>query len=60
MASVLEGSSNSAPSAASMSDDDETVRQVKATPAKSKVSIASYDDSDEEALSYFKKIAGEE
>lgn len=60
MASVLEGSSNSAPSAASMSDDDEPVRQVKATPAKSKVSIASSDDSDEEALSYFKKIAMEE
>ena len=60
MASVLEGSSNNAPSAASMSDDDEPVRQVKATPAKSKVSIASSDDSDEEALSYFKKIAMEE
>lgn len=60
MASVLEGSSNSAPSAASMSDDDEPVRQVKATAPKSKVSIASSDDSDEEALSYFKKIAMEE
>lgn len=60
MASVLEGSSNNTPSAASMSDDDEPVRQVKATATKSKVSIASSDDSDEEALSYFKKIAMEE
>jgi hypothetical protein len=58
MASVLEGS-NSAPSAAS-EDDDEPVRQVKATTQKAKVSIASSDDSDEEALSYFKKIAMEE
>jgi hypothetical protein len=59
LASVLEGS-NSAPSAASISDDDEPVRQVKATTQKAKVSIASSDDSDEEALSYFKKIAMEE
>jgi len=60
LASVLEGNSNSAPSAASISDDDEPVRQVKATAPKSKVSIASSDDSDEEALSYFKKIAMED
>jgi hypothetical protein len=60
MASVLEGSSSNTPSAASMSDDDEPVRQIKATAPKSKVSIASSDDNDEEALSYFKKIAMEE
>lgn len=60
MASVLEGSSNNTSSAASMSEDNEPVRQVKATAPKSKVSIASSDDSDEEALSYFKKIAMEE
>jgi hypothetical protein len=60
MASVLEGSSSNTPSAASMSDDDEPVRQIKATAPKSKVNIASSDDNDEEALSYFKKIAMEE
>jgi len=61
LASVLEWSNNGTPSAASISeDDDEPVRQVKATAPKSKVSIASSDDSDEEALSYFKKIAMEE
>ena len=61
LAGVLEGSSGNAPSAASMSEDDDQPRQqvVKAA-TKAKVSIASSDDSDEEALSYFKKIAMEE
>ena len=61
LASVLDGSGSTTPSAASLSseDDDEPVRQVKATSTKSKVTIASSDD-DEEAMSFFKKIAMEE
>jgi dihydroneopterin aldolase len=61
LASVLEGSSGNTPSAASIAEDDEQPRQrVVQAATKAKVSIASSDDSDEEALSYFKKIAMEE
>ena len=62
LASVLDGSGSTTPSAASLSseDDDEPVRQVKATSTKSKVTVASSDDNDDEAMSFFKKIAMEE
>jgi hypothetical protein len=61
LATVLDGSGSSAPTAASIADsDDEPVRQVKATATKPKVSIAASDDNDDEAMSYFKKIAMEE
>ena len=60
LASVLEGGS-AAPTAASMSDDeDDQPRQVKATAPKTKVSVSSSDDNDDEAMSFFKKIAMEE
>ena len=61
LASVLAGGdSGSMPSAAAMAEDGEDKqRQVKATVQKSKVAIASSDD-DEEAMSFFKKIAQEE
>lgn len=61
LASVLADSGSNTPSAASLSeDDDEPVRQVKATSPKSKVTVASSDDGDDEAMSFFKKIAMEE
>ena len=61
LASVLEGGS-AAPSAASMSDDDgdDVPRSVKATAPKTKVSVSSSDDNDDDAMSFFKKIAMEE
>lgn len=58
LASVLDGGGSNVPSAASLAeDDDEPVRSVKAT--KSKVTVATSDD-DDEAMSFFKKIAMEE
>jgi hypothetical protein len=57
LTSVLDPGSANIPSAASLSEDDEPSVQTKTT-AKSKVTISS--DNDEEALSYFKKIAEEE
>ena len=61
LASVLAGGdSGSMPSAAAIAEDGEDKqRQVKATVQKSKVAIASSDD-EEEAMSFFKKIAQEE
>ena len=60
LASVLDGTGSNTPSAASLAeDDDEPVRNVKATALKTKVTVASSDD-DEEAMSFFKKIAMEE
>ena len=56
LASVLDNGGSNIPSAATLAEDDEP-RQVKAT--KSKVTIASNDDEDEEAMSFFKKIAME-
>lgn len=61
LASVLDGNGSSLPSAASIADDndDEPVRQVKATAAKTKVTVASSDEDDDAAMSFFKKIAME-
>ena len=60
LASVLEGGT-AAPSAASLSEDeDEQPRSVKATAPKAKVTVSSSDDNDDEAMSFFKKIAMEE
>jgi len=56
LASVLDGGGSSTPTAASIAEDEP--QQVKAV-SKSKVTI-SQDDDDEEAMSYFKKIAMEE
>ena len=60
LASVLDNSGSSVPSAASIADDNEyePVRQVKATAPTSKVTVASSDD-DDDAMSFFKKIAME-
>ncbi len=60
LATVLDSNGSSLPSAASIADDsyDEPVRQVKATAPKTKVSVSSEDDDD--AMSFFKKIAMEE
>lgn len=58
LASVLDGGGSNTPSAATLADDDEP-RQVKAIAPKTKVSVASSDD-DDEAMSFFKKIAMEE
>ena len=61
LASVLDSNGSSAPSAASLSEDeDEQPRQVKATAPKTKVTVASSDDNDDDAMSFFKKIAMEE
>ena len=57
LASVLDNGGSNIPSAATLAEDDDEPRQVKAT--KSKVTIASNDDEDEEAMSFFKKIAME-
>jgi hypothetical protein len=57
LAMVLDSGGTSTPSAASIAEEDTEVRQVKAT--KPKVSIPSADD-DDEAMSFFKKIAMEE
>ena len=59
LASVLDGGGSNTPSAASLAEDDEQPRQVKAIAPKTKVSVASSDD-DDEAMSFFKKIAMEE
>jgi hypothetical protein len=56
LASVLESAGSAMPSAASLADEDDEPRQTKSV--KSKVTIASTDD-DEEAMSFFKKIAME-
>jgi hypothetical protein len=56
LASVLDAGGSSTPTAASIAEDEP--QQVKAV-SKSKVTI-SQDDDDEEAMSYFKKIAMEE
>ena len=58
LASVLDAGGSATPTAASIADDQDEPRQVKAA-TKSKVTI-SQDDDDEEAMSYFKKIAMEE
>ena len=61
LASVLADSGSNTPSAASIAeDDDEPVRNVKATAPKTRVTVASSDDNDDEAMSFFKKIAMEE
>lgn len=58
LAMVLDSGGTSTPSAASIAEEDTEVRQVKAT--KPKVSIPSASDDDDEAMSFFKKIAMEE
>ena len=57
LASVLDAGGSMTPTAASIADDEDEPRQVK-TVSKPKVSISQ--DDDEEAMSYFKKIAMEE
>ena len=60
LAMVLASEGSAMPSAASMSDDDDDApRTVKASAPKAKVTISS-DDNDDEAMSFFKKIAMEE
>ena len=59
LALVLDPGGSSVASAASLSEDNEPTTQIKTTVQKSKVTISS-EDSDDEALNYFKKIAEEE
>ena len=60
LASVLNGDSGPSITAADMNDDDEvqTTKVVKQTPTK--VTISKADDSDDDAMSFFKKIAMED
>ena len=58
--SVLNGSASTTPTAESMSNDDTPVETKKVVkPAAKKVSVSS-DESDDDAMSFFKKIAMED
>lgn len=60
LASVLSGDSGPSITAADMNDEDEvqTTKVVKQTPTK--VTISKADDNDDDAMSFFKKIAMED
>ena len=61
LASVLEGGSAPAKTAASIADDDDYTPPVKTEQKKAPVKvIQSNDDEDDDAMSYFKKIAQED
>ena len=59
LASVLDGGGSNTPSAASMAEDNEYVPPTRVTKPAVKISAPAGDD-EEEAMSYFKKIAMEE
>ena len=61
LASVLNGDSSSGMSAAEIAEEDDTPVQTKVTKATpAKVSVSKSDESDDDAMSFFKKIAMED